>query len=273
MNKVHLYLAAVFASLVLVANSQAQLILIEEAFGGSGAANLSTDTADTFSSAITTAGGSSSWNADPLFKANGSTSGSSSDDFAAFLNLGTYIDDAKGTAAGLFTFEATFTTPTDSGSWISFGLFNGDQVTSTNFAQGSDGLTTSIIRDASVDEVDYFAGIGTANSPASGPAFTGSSVTFTTVLDLRTYDGSTDFGSVRFYTDGGTSADFTYAYTLADSPSLTFQQIGFSVNNGANSTISDFSLTQIPEPSTFTLLAFGAGALLLLRRTRQTHQS
>ncbi len=72
-------------------------ILIQENFGSPGAA-LNGTAADTFDAALTSAGGSSTWGAAASFLVDGTVSLATRQ--AACLNLGNYINSAKGAAAG-----------------------------------------------------------------------------------------------------------------------------------------------------------------------------
>jgi hypothetical protein len=79
-------------------------ILIKENFGGTGAA-LNGTTTDTFDAAITAAGGSSTWVAAANFLDNGVVTLATKQ--AAYLNLGSYINNAKGTVDGKFNVTMT----------------------------------------------------------------------------------------------------------------------------------------------------------------------
>ena len=108
--------AAAAASLFLATAPAHAAVIVAEDFGGSGGA-LTGTTANTFASGITAAGGSSTWVADPGFLDDGSVSVSRR---AAYLNLGSYINDAKGTANGKF--DLTMTISETTGAWISLGF-------------------------------------------------------------------------------------------------------------------------------------------------------
>ena len=70
----------------------------------------------------------------------------------AYLNLGTYINNAKGTAAGKFELAATLAPTT--GSWVALGFFNSaTPSTGTNFT-GNGGMATILYRPTG--EVDGF---------------------------------------------------------------------------------------------------------------------
>lgn len=104
-------LAAVFAiSSALPAS--AAILLVSESFDGNSADNLNGTSAGTFSSAIGDAGGSSTWGANTAFTADGGVTlyrGS------AHLNLGSYINDAKGQQNGIFVLQATVALPNQDG--------------------------------------------------------------------------------------------------------------------------------------------------------------
>ena len=152
--------------------------IISESFGGLSSSDLSTDTADSFASAITTAGGSSTWGANTNIKADGSYSISASNggpaagDYAsAYLNLGSYINDRKGAADGLFTLQLTMTVP-NVASWSTIGFatentpdtaktfndagFGGDSTT---------GYSTMLYRNTG--DIDMFAGAGSGTQVAA----------------------------------------------------------------------------------------------------------
>lgn len=93
-------------------------LIVAENFGGLATDNLAGTTADTFAPAIVTAGGSATWVGSAAFKADGSVV----DGFSrsVHLNLGSYINDAKGTPEGLF--ELTVTISETTGTWLTVGF-------------------------------------------------------------------------------------------------------------------------------------------------------
>jgi hypothetical protein len=83
------------------------------------------------------------------------------------------------------------------------------------------------------------------------------------VLDLSDWNGVDNYGSLDFYQNG------TIAYSTEVAADYDFSYVGFSSNQSPNATISDFSLVQIPEASSFALLmGLSAGILLVTRRRR-----
>lgn len=259
-TKVHKVLAAgaVATSLSILPCYAANIVT--ESFGGDDT-DLNGTTADTFASGITSAGGSNTWAARPLaFQSDGDVVSVGGLDSTAYLDMGSYINDAKGTAAGLFTLSATLS-PTTSGSWVSLGFFSSPATTNAFTATG---LGSIIYR--STGELDMWGGVGTGTGAVDGPdAQTGDQL-LTIVLDLTTHDNATDFGTVTWYqgTTGGTELG-SYAY-LADN---SFDAIGMSSSHNTNGGVSGLTLddlTAVPEPSSTALLGLGGIALLLRRR-------
>ncbi|QYY37261.1 hypothetical protein [Ruficoccus sp. ZRK36] len=260
----------VFASLS-VASAQ---LLLEDTFGGSATSNLNGESATYFNTLLTDSGGSATWLAktgtEGNFWADGSLTSTTQGNFdgSAFLNIGSYINDSKGNSDALFKLSATveITGGSQSGRFVSLGFFDGTMLVGEAFFTKSRGLGTAIQRAVDVDATNYFAGPGSTNSDDPGDLSSGS-VTFSILLDLRTYNGIDDFGTVSFSSDGGDSYGFSYTYKS----DYSFSQIGFSFNDTPSSAqFSDLSLTQIPELGTFSLLSgCSALAFILVRRRRR----
>jgi hypothetical protein len=256
--------AATGVSLVLANTSTNAAVIVAANFGGGGSA-LNGTSADTFAAGITTAGGSGTWSAGAAFLDNG-TVNVDGDQNAAYLNLGTYINDAKGTATGLF--DLTMNISETVGAWISFGFgVENTPSTTRNFTNtvGTGGTTTgvaTIIR-RSAGDADAFAGPVTAVSIA-GPVPTGTR-TLTVSLDFTPaggWNGTTNHGTVSF-SDSVSGPFGSHTYTADNS----FGSILISEANASGGTVSSLSLSQIPEPTTTALL--GLGGLALLRRRRR----
>ena len=199
-------------------------VLASENFGGSGGA-LNGTTADTFAAAIVTAGGSSTWVADPGFLDDGSVSVNRG---AAYLNLGSYINDAKGTEDGKF--DLTMTISETTGSWISLGFSTLNTPATTFDFTGAAviGLGTIIYRASG--ELDMFIGPRTTGS-TDGPDGNTGPRTLTVRLDLTPaggYDGVTNFGTVT-WTDSGLGA----VNNLGTAFALPNQSIGAILVSGA----------------------------------------
>lgn len=253
MKSIHAFFAllAIGAS---IGQTQAA-VLITENFGGSGSA-LSGTSADSFDTAIVTAGGSATWNANAIFTDDGAVANTAI--AGASLSLGSYIDDAKGTATGKF--DLTITVSETTGTWISLG-FSRELAPTVQFTSDSgDGLATIIYRDNG--NFDMFAGIKTAGSVDGGETVYTGDRTLTVSLDFTPaggYNGTSNFGTVT-WSDNVAGELGSFAL-----PEESFASILISASN-TSGTISGLSLTQIPEPS--AALLGGLGSLLLLRRRR-----
>jgi hypothetical protein len=227
-------------------------------------------TADTFDAGITAAGGSSTWNADAAgkFFDNGTFNGSRN---AAYLNLGSYINNAKGQANGLF--DLTMDISPTTGSWISLGFSTLNTPAITFDMTGANGIATIIYRPTNQPlELDMFGGVGSANA-IDGPTTSGGTRTVTVRLDLTPlggYNGINNFGTAYFYDSvlgnlgslGDTPSKLSFTYT-------TPQNFGSILISGGASTTGTFDnllFTQVPEPCTAVLVGLGGFALIFRRR-------
>ena len=268
--------------------SAANVTVLTEGFGGLVSDALSGTTADTFDSAITTAGGSATWVASQDFKANGSIV-NSANNRSAYLNLGNYINALKGNADAKFILTATITQPT-AGSFVSVGFSAGTLTTGTtgtvssiysdltNPASGVafKGVATSVMNTTdTAGTANYYAGLGQAatfGAPIDPGVLTGP-VTFTTTLDFTTaggYNGTTNFGTATFANSlNSVTGSFIYTSNVA------FNGLGFTKDASTVANLSNLSLVQVtasavPEPATYAALCgLGVLAVAALRRRRQ----
>jgi lysophospholipase L1-like esterase len=247
------------ATIVIESTSAA---LIAEAFSGAATA-LNGKTADAFSPLIASAGGSSAWIAATTFLQNGAASGGTG---CAYLNLGTFIDSAKGTAQGKYQLSATLAPTT--GSWLSFGFATQNlpstlkSFTNTGTGTTTTGAATIIYRGqtgvASPNtngELDMF-GFSNQN-PVDGPDGNTGTRSVTITLDLTPaggYNGTTNFGTVTWADSVlGTIGTFTYPGTR------DFGSIMISGANPFTGAISNLSLIQILPAVTFESWISGFG--------------
>jgi hypothetical protein len=266
--KARLLTLGLFGLALIAPLSAANVTVLSEAFGGLSTAGLSGTTADIFDSAITTAGGSSTWVANAAFKADGSVASNSG---SAYLKIGSYINALKGTADGKFILTATIGQPSGS-FWISVGFSAANlstNLSASNFVGAFTGVATAVNRIASASGAEYF-GTGTtvATTNSNAGTFSGA-VTFTTTLDFTTaggYDGTNNFGKVTF-ANSFNSVVGSYTYT-ADT---AFNGLGFTTSStsGAISALSLVHVTAsaIPEPATYAAW-MGLGLLGLAGRRR-----
>jgi hypothetical protein len=219
-------------------------MIVAENFDGSGSGGLNGTAADTFSPDITAAGGSAIWAAGNGILDNGVFN--ASDQKAAYLNMGSYINDTKGTADGLF--ELTLTISPTTSAWISlgFGQENTPSIdknfTNTGSGANTYGLGTIIYRaqtSSPAGELDMFGGPGNQNV-VDGPDGNTGSRTLTVSLDLTPsggYNGSSNYGKVT-WSDSVLGVLGSYTYTTA----RTFNSILITEANGSKGTISNLTL-------------------------------
>jgi len=246
------------AAALFCIQAQAAIVLIDEDFGGSDPDVLNSTSADTFAPAITSAGGSATWTAATVFQADGDIGGNG----AAFLDLGSYVNDTKGNADGIFTLTATLG-PIATGSWVSFGFLPDGTTTAQNFVD-VDSAATFIYRNGG--ELDGFAGLKTGGS-VDGDVESGTRV-LTTVLDLTGHDGVTNFGTATYYDGDAIAANLIGSADIdADAD---FGKVGLTTTgNVLDGKVTNFTLSQtvIPEPASLALL--GVGSLLIAGRNRR----
>jgi hypothetical protein len=240
------------------------VVLISDDFTGSSSDPLNGQTA-TVSTSITAAGGSDTWSAGTSFYADGSVPGTVGDDSSsAALSVGSYINDAKGTAEGIFTLTSTISQVTGGGSdsWVGMGFFTGTYYSSHPIYKDNLGVGAVIRRAGTGDTFfDYTPG-GTGTVTTDWSTVT-TDVAFTVVLDLTNWNGTSDFGSLEFYMDGSSTPD-AVANLTSD---YDFSYVGLSSNLSSTGSIESFSLVQIPEPS-FVPLVLLSGLAVLIRRRR-----
>jgi arylsulfatase A-like enzyme/methionine-rich copper-binding protein CopC len=222
--------------------------LVTENFGGSGSL-LDGTGADSFAAAITAAGGSGTWAAGANFLDNGVIS-VESNNRSAYLNLGSYINATKGTAAGKF--ELVMTVSPTTGAWISLGFAaeNSPNIAKnfTNVVVGTGanttGLGTIIYRATSnPGELDMFGGPTNLTGVVDGPDGSTGNRSLTVTLDLTTaggYNGSSNFGKVT-WSDSvlGALGNYTFPSTQ------NFGSILISESASSGGTISALALKQV----------------------------
>jgi hypothetical protein len=251
--------AAVTAGLVFAANAG---VIVSESFDGSGAA-LNGTSADIFNAGITAAGGSSTWVADSIFLDNGTFNGARK---SANLNLGSYINDARGSDThGKFTLTATMAFPTGIQMAIGFSTLN-TPATSTDFTASS-GLGTINYRGTTgspIGEMDMYAFQNTLAQ--DGPDGNSGNRTVSITMDFTSayYDGATKFGRIS-WSDSVLGALGVNDLTV----NRTVGAILLSCGNTTSSSFDNLTLSQIPEPTTISMLGFAALGMMFIRRFRR----
>lgn len=270
------------------ASSSQASVIIADSFSGAEGATLDGALAPTFDGAISSAGGSAAWVANSAYKANGELAGTAvgitTQSSSAVLNLGSYIWDSRGTENGYFTLTATISGITggeDSSvnRWVALGFFNRQPELTQAFYSAS-GVANAVHRQNDTSGNNYFSGPGaTTSSSNPNPGVLSGTITFSISIDLRTWDPDSDqFGTVIFansLTTGTSTMDLPDVRSAVD----PYGFVGFSGNTwmegqapnqtagaGPVAFLSDFSLTQIPEPGALLLAPAGLAFLTLRRR-------
>ena len=228
-------------ALLAAGSTDAQIIIVHEAFDGTGAA-LDSSTAETFDAAITAAGGSNSWVSSDNFFDDGDVAAGVINNSSAHLDLGTYINDTKGTSMGLF--ELTMTIGSVSGvgnNWLSIGFSELNSPGTNNHFLNRDATGTIILREGG--ELDMWGGPNGENA-IDGPNGNAGARTVTVALDLSTHNGVDDFGSVT-WSDSALDEIGSHDY-IED---VDFSSIFLSEANGTVTTISNLTLTQVVLPA------------------------
>jgi autotransporter-associated beta strand protein len=219
-----------------------QPIVLEDFSNTNGPLNETS--ADTFAFGITSAGGSASWVADNDYLENGVVNGVGAGT-AAYLNLGSYINDTKGTAAGRFTLVMTISETT--ANWISLGFAaeNAPNILKnfTNTGTGTPsttGLATIFYRAqnsaAIPGELDMTAGPTNTNA-VDGPDGNTGFRTLTVTLDLTPAGGT--HGTVS-WSDSVLGSLGSHTYTAA----RNFGSILISQATNSSGTINSLALYQ-----------------------------
>lgn len=219
----------------------AQQVIVDESFNGTGE-SLNASTTEIFNAAITAAGGSNIWVSSDSFSDNGEVALGSFTNSSAHLNLGTYINDSKGTPAGVFELTMTIGDVTGAGNiWLSMGFSALNSPGTDNHFLNRAATGTIILRGSG--QFDMWAGTGNANM-VNGPTGNTGDRTLTVALDLSTHDGIDDFGSVT-WSDSLLGVINSHTYF----EDVDFSSIFLSEANGTLSTLSNLTLTQVIPPS------------------------
>jgi len=216
-------------------------VIVAENFGG-GASDLDGKDADTFDAAITSAGGSATWVASPVFDRDGAVTNSAGNR-SAHLDLGDYINDHKGDVNGWFALTMTISEVTgdNNNDLIALGFSSKDTAApdiESDFTVQS-GVATIAYRRSKT--IDMWAGPGTDN-PVGGPAGNSGARTLTATLDLTPdggYDGASNYGTVT-WSDSVLGPLGNHTYT---EPTV-FNYLLISSRSLANGTNSNLTLEQ-----------------------------
>jgi hypothetical protein len=242
--------AALALHALAIPAAHATTTIYSHTFAGGSATN------DSLNTTTTTVGGGTWVSSD--WRANGTTptgTGTASNDDGAYLSF-------TPTVGLIYTLSMTATQPTggDNTGWLGLGFTQGNTASNTSFASatinGAPWLLWRPSNAGSGGASQVVTRLGpAATTPTDEGAFTGTQ-TLTMVLNTQ----ATLWTAEWFV--GATSVRGPEPF--ASNP--TINHVGFARENGQGSTITSFSLTSVPEPS--SALLGGLGMLALLRRRR-----
>jgi hypothetical protein len=232
-------------------------VIVEELFDGPSASWLNGKSVSTF---IITTGGDVDglWDAKNNLGAwhqDGAVGDSVRVNSGAHIELGSYIDDARGTALGVFelSLEISELTDPDSGSsgFVSFGFAKAgpaDNRPFFNVAEVAGRVTLTRRIEAEANTVIVYEGIGTGGTSASTTAALTDPQLFTIRLDLTAWDGATDFGTAAFYIGDSASGTQIGSTMDLDANTSSFPCIALTLEY-AQGSIDNLKLIKVTQPA------------------------
>jgi hypothetical protein len=240
-NSITITTLAALAGLALAASSAHAATIYSETFVGSG--DLNGTTPDT---------GANTWVASTDWNADGTIAGTTvgDDNDSAFLAFAPV-------SGNVYNLSATVTLPTvgfSTSAWLGLGFTNSNN-TGGFFSGANNASPWMLYRKNS--EVKTFNGPGATVSEVEGN-FGGPTITMSIELDTTATQWTSEW-----FVDGSS----VRTETFASNPTIT--HVGFGREDGVSSTLSSFSLTAIPEPGAYALLAGLTGLVCVMLRRRR----
>ncbi|MGZ0657355.1 PEP-CTERM sorting domain-containing protein [Coraliomargarita sp. W4R53] len=209
-------------------------------------------TADLNGSSLDVTVGGQTWRANSNFKADGSLVAEGGHS-AAFL-------DYSLSAGYVYTLSADLTTVTQ--NWMAFGFVQNTESLSSRHPDAASGIAWALHRDTDAETSDQqvFGGVR-ANNLVYSSELDSSTITYQLILD------ATDANNVLFSASINGSSVVTEE-NLGTLSELNIGGLGFSSSAGAIGSIDNFSLSSVPEPSSFALVGGCLGLVVVLLRRR-----
>jgi hypothetical protein len=254
------------SSLLLAgATASAATILFDQSFTQAGGTQASVD-GTAVGNANTGAGVAATWTAgagaNGVLRTDGEVF-SNLGNASAHIGLGTLVNDAKGTANGIFTLTTVMAEPPTGSNWVSAGFATSIDVAANFTAFG--GIGSALYR--TNGNADFYAGPNTGGTAYADEAVTGTQ-TFISVLDLSSWNGTDDFGTISYYRGSVAPGNLEYTYNNFGADFSIASAAISTASSGGEGVIQSFTLTQVPEPGTLALVGVALGALALFRRRR-----
>ena len=245
------------SGMILASTAAQAAVIFNDTFTG--------NTTDLNGKVPTSTTGGAAWVAASNFDRDGSFDGSPGSATLAFTPSNGLI----------YSLDASISGISGDGNWIALGFANGQSVTAgtTNrFVSGNGNVVVGqawmLARGNNTPNPNAAHTVGTTDpEPWTGAVATADGGDLDLRIVLDTTGGSGTWIATWFAKE---ATDGSYTQVRASEPIVTeanLTSVGFAVSNsGISGTLTSFSLTTIPEPSSALLAALGA--LSLLRRRR-----
>lgn len=160
------------------------------------------------------------------------------------------------------------------GEWFSFGFADGQSSSTGNFNNRPNGIAWTLVQaDASAAGNDHTFFLGTGSNGNDTTIAWENLSQIDGALDLRiTLDTQPTTWTATWEAKAATDTSYTVVGSTADLLDQTaIASVGFGGRSNSATTVNSFTLTQIPEPSTYALIGglLALGSVMLRRRRRR----